>query len=190
MSHSLACLLDNLLTQQLCAWQGRVYSRSMGAGLRRNFMPHAPLFAGLPRFDAAAAAACATVRQFDEAITRRSFGFPTVDAYYQASGSSQRLATVARPLLCVQAADDPIAVDAAVPRAAAAANPHVALVVTPSGGHLGWIAGGDATGAPWPYEGVLQWFGALAEEVYDARRKDGGASAAAAGRAMAAAGRE
>jgi hypothetical protein len=168
----------------------------MGDSLRRVFLPHATLFAGDTRFDGAAAAAAKTVRDFDDAITRRSFGFPDVDAYYRASGSSQRLAAVALPLLCVQAADDPIAVDAAVPRDIAAANPNVALIVTPSGGHLGWLAsagdgmssaGGGATGAPWPYEGVLQWFAAVAAEAVE--EKQAGA-AAAGGRQMAAAGRK
>ncbi len=168
----------------------------MGDSLRRVFLPHASLFAGDMRFNARGAADAKTVRDFDDAITRRSFGFPDVDAYYRASGSSQRLPAVRVPLLCVQAADDPIAVDAAVPRAAAAANPNVAMIVTPSGGHLGWMAaagdgvhtaGGGATGAPWPYEGVLQWFAAVAAEAVAAEDKQ---AAGGAARAMAAAGRE
>ena len=144
---------------------GRVYSRSMGKGLARVFQPHAALFEGLPRFDVAAASAAATVREFDEAVTRRSFGFASVDLYYAACGSGARLAHVAVPLLCVAAADDPIAVDAAVPRAEVARNPHAALVVTPSGGHLGWmVAGASPFGRPAPYAGVLQWLGAIVEE--------------------------
>jgi predicted alpha/beta-fold hydrolase len=91
------------------------------------------------------------------------------------------------PLLCVQAADDPIAVDAAVPRAAAAANPNVALVVTPSGGHLGWITvEAGATGAPGPDQGVLEWFAAAEAEWVAARAAS---SRGQEGRAMASAGR-
>jgi predicted alpha/beta-fold hydrolase len=169
--------------------QGRVYSKSMGDGLRRIFAPHAALFAGLPRFDAAGALVCRTVREFDEAITRRTFGFASVDDYYRASGSAARLPSVMVPLLCVQAKDDPIAVDAAVPREAAAANPNVALVVTPSGGHLGWITvEGGATGAPGPDQGVLEWF-AAAEAEWVAARSDAAASRGQEGRAMASAGR-
>ena len=160
----------------------------MGDGLRRIFAPHAALFAGLPRFDAAGASACRTVREFDEAITRRAFGFASVDDYYRASGSAARLPAVAVPLLCVQARDDPIAIDDAVPRAAAAANPNVALVVTPSGGHLGWItAEAGATGAPGPYRGVLEWFSAVEAELAAAK---GGVDAASRGRELASAGRE
>ena len=162
----------------------------MGDGLRRIFEPHAALFAGLPRFDAAGALKCRTVREFDEAITRRSFGFASVDDYYRASGSAARLPSVAVPLLCVQAADDPIAIDAAVPRAAVAANPNVALVVTPSGGHLGWITEeAGATGAPGPYRGVLEWFEAVVAET---QRSDGDGDAVSRGREreLASAGRE
>ena len=152
---------------------GRVYSRSMGASLRRVFAPHEALFRGLDHIDVAGTSAAQTVRQFDEAMTRRTFGFPSVDAYYQSSGSKDRLPHVAIPLLCVQAADDPIAVDEAIPRAAAAANPHVALVVTPSGGHLGWqAANGSPFGSPWPYDGVLQWLTALTQEVVQARASE------------------
>ena len=72
------------------------------------------------------------------------------------------------PLLCVAAVDDPIAVDAAVPRSSIASNPLAALVVTPSGGHLGWVSsgqGGGLSGAPWPYEGVLQWLSLVVAEA-------------------------
>jgi predicted alpha/beta-fold hydrolase len=153
---------------------GRVYSRSMGKGLRKIFTPHAHLFDASTPVDAAAALRCSTVRGFDDAVTRRSFGFASVDDYYAQSGSASKLPRVRIPLLCLQAADDPIAVDAAVPRAAIAANPHVALVVSCAGGHLGWVeAAGSPLGAPWPNKGVLQWLQARAGEL-----KTGGEAAA------------
>ena len=94
-----------LCDQALERGMGRIYSRAMGAGMRRLFAPHEALFRGGASrgFDAALASRAATVRDFDEAITRRCFGFPTVDAYYRASGSRYKLPAVAVPLLCVQA---------------------------------------------------------------------------------------
>lgn len=154
---------------------GPVYSRSMGNGLRRVFQPHASLFRGHPQVDPDAVPLCRTVREFDEAVTRRTFGFASVDEYYAKSGSHLKLPHVAVPLLCIQARDDPIAVDAAIPRAAVASNPHVALVVTPSGGHLGWIhAQGSPFGAPWGYTGVLQWLKARHQELLGDREGKGG----------------
>ena len=59
----------------------------------------------------------------------------------------------------------PLALDEAVPREAIAGNAHAALVVTPSGGHLGWMGSeGGIRGAPWPYAGAVEWLVAAAAE--------------------------
>ena len=42
---------------------------------------------------------------------------------------------------CLQAADDPIAPKEAIPFKALADNPNCVLVLTPTGGHLGWCSG-------------------------------------------------
>lgn len=125
----------------------------MGSGMRRLFAPHEGLFrAESKKFDWKLATNAKTVRDFDEAITRRSFGFPTVDAYYEASGSFRRIPGVQVPLICVQAEDDPIAVKEAIPYEAIRRNENVLLLTTKSGGHLGWVAMGEggATGAQQP----------------------------------------
>ena len=102
------------------------------------------------------------MRDFDEAVTRVTFGFPSVDAYYAASSSRNVISDVKTPLLVVQARDDPIAVSSATPRYAIAASEHVLLVETESGGHLGWSAGEEAPfGAPWPDVGAMQFLEAV-----------------------------
>jgi predicted alpha/beta-fold hydrolase len=133
----------------------RVYDANLARSLRTIFRKHAHLWedegatAGKP-FKPALAADAATIREFDDAITRVSFGFESVDAYYRASGSAARVGGVSIPLLCLQAEDDPIAPAAAIPRAGLAANPHCVLATTARGGHLGWCAGpGGPTAAPW-----------------------------------------
>lgn len=50
---------------------------------------------------------CRSVRAFDAAFTAPQLGFPSPDAYYRAASLAPRLARVARPLLCLCAADDP-----------------------------------------------------------------------------------
>ena len=64
-----------------------------------------------------------------------------MDAYYAGSSSSLSIPHVRVPLLIIQAADDPIAPVEAIPFEAIQANPESLLVVTPSGGHLGWCSG-------------------------------------------------
>jgi len=85
-----------------------------------------------------------TIRSIDEAITRRCFGFATVDDYYANASSDQRLHQVDVPLLLINAADDPIAYlgpaggKLLLPSDALASNGNLALVLTQEGGHLGW----------------------------------------------------
>jgi predicted alpha/beta-fold hydrolase len=144
---------------------GTVYSRSMAGNMRKLFAPHAHLFAGLPNYDRKLVESARTVRDFDEAVTRVTFGFPSVDAYYDASSSRRLIGNVKVPLLVVQAKDDPIAVRSAVPRDVirnVGPDANVILVETESGGHLGWSAGEEAPfGAPWPDVGAMQFLEAV-----------------------------
>lgn len=72
-----------------------------------------------------------------------------MDAYYAGSSSALSVPLVTIPLLCVQADNDPISPRAAIPFDAIAANPNTALVLTPTGGHLGWTAGPDGLFGTW-----------------------------------------
>lgn len=89
-----------------------------------------------------------------------------MDDYYQNSGSRLAIPNVRIPLLCIQAADDPIAVDKAIPREAIRNNPNCMLVVTPSGGHLGWIAGeGAPFNAPWSDLASMEWIKSVLQQL-------------------------
>jgi len=93
---------------------------------------------------------------------RVSFGWPSVDAYYAGSSSSLSVPNVAVPLLVIQAEDDPIAPVEAIPTDALRQNPNCILVVTPSGGHLGWCSGETGVrGAPWSDGAIVQYLGAV-----------------------------
>mmetsp|Transcript_14804 Transcript_14804/g.48502 ORF Transcript_14804/g.48502 Transcript_14804/m.48502 type:complete len:516 (-) Transcript_14804:72-1619(-) len=144
----------------------KVYNPFMADGLRRLVVPNASLFRGLEPFDIDRALTAETVREFDDAITRISFGFETVDDYYVYSGSCHRVANVGVPTLCLNADDDPVSAYDAIPHAALLANPNCTSVVTPGGGHLGWIAGETAPGgAPWCDAATLEWFEAVRVEL-------------------------
>jgi predicted alpha/beta-fold hydrolase len=62
------------------------------------------------------AANARSVRDFDEGLTRVSFGFKSVDDYYSNSSSSDSIKNVSIPLLCIQADNDPIAPSRGIPR--------------------------------------------------------------------------
>lgn len=57
----------------------------------------------------------------------RGAGFKSVEQYYAAAGSHQRVAGVKVPLLVIQAEDDPIAPIAGTPVKALHDNPHCIL---------------------------------------------------------------
>ena len=58
----------------------------------------------------------------------------------------------------LQAHTDPIAPARCIPRKAIQENPVFSLVITPAGGHLGWVSGPTAPfGAPWTDAAVVQW---------------------------------
>lgn len=143
---------------------GKIYSQAMAKNMRKLFAPHENLFAGLPKYKPELVKSAKTVRDFDEAITRVTFGFPSVDAYYEYSGSKNKIHNVAIPLMTVQALDDPIAISSSIPRKAIESNPNVILIETESGGHLGWEAGPEAPfGAPWPDALVMKFFHSIIE---------------------------
>uniref|UniRef100_J3LFB3 AB hydrolase-1 domain-containing protein n=2 Tax=Oryza brachyantha TaxID=4533 RepID=J3LFB3_ORYBR len=161
-----------------------VYDRALAKALRNIFKKHALLFEGLEgEYNISKAANARSVRDFDEGLTRVSFGFKSVDDYYSNSSSSDSIKNVSIPLLCIQADNDPIAPSRGIPRedikvvitwstmpnwrviflfphcqepkivknpTKIKANPNCLLIVTPQGGHLGWVAGEDAPfGCPW-----------------------------------------
>jgi|TARA_B110000967_G_scaffold208367_1_gene260312 predicted alpha/beta-fold hydrolase len=162
---------------------GTVYSRAMATNMRSLFQPHEHLFAGLPQYDCELVAAAKSVRDFDEAVTRVTFGFPSVDTYYAESSSRHIIQHVKRPLLVVQAKDDPIAVRSSVPRDAirnmTATGANTILVETEHGGHLGWSAGCEAPfGAPWPDIGAMQFLEAVRKGTHLEGSRGAGEAAA------------
>ncbi len=82
-----------MLTCRPCVRSRRsIYDTNLAKSLRTIFMRHARLFDGIGgEYQPELAANCRTIRDFDDAITRVSFGWPSVDAYYAGSGSAQVL---------------------------------------------------------------------------------------------------
>ncbi|KAL6182793.1 hypothetical protein ACLB2K_044206 [Fragaria x ananassa] len=136
-----------------------VYDKALSYALCKIFKKHALLFEDMGgEYNIPLAANAKSVRDFDEGLTRVSFGFKSADDYYSNSSSSNSIKSVCTPLLCIQAANDPIAPNRGIPRGDIQDNPNCMLIVTPQGGHLGWVAGAEAPfGCPWTDPTVMDF---------------------------------
>lgn len=78
--HALVCPIDPVLMQAISddnfhVGFNRIYDKNLARSLRNIFRRHAHLFKGLEdKYDLDLAANCTSIRAFDDAITRRTFG--------------------------------------------------------------------------------------------------------------------
>jgi hypothetical protein len=80
-------------------------------------------------------------REFDDAATAPMHGFGDAADYYARSSSRAFLPRIRVPTLLLHAADDPFLPAASFPHAEAAANAFIHALMTPTGGHVGFIEG-------------------------------------------------
>ena len=77
----------------------RIYDRNLAASLSNIYKRHEHLLEGIGgEYQLELAANCKTIRDFDDAITRVSFGWPNVDAYY--AGEAPLFCLLAVCILC------------------------------------------------------------------------------------------
>lgn len=110
--------------------------------LRKKALTKAARFPG--QFDTARIAAARTLRAYDDALTAPLHGFADAADYYAKSSAGRFLDGVARPLLVVNAEDDPMVPGASLPHAKLRENPHIEARISPAGGHVGFL-----DGPPW-----------------------------------------
>ncbi|GJU25202.1 embryogenesis-associated protein EMB8-like protein [Tanacetum coccineum] len=130
-----------LAVEELHKGFNKVYDRILGASLSKVFSRHALLFEGIEGdYNISIARNSRSCRDFDESHTRVAFGLKSADDFYQKLSSSDAIKNVCRPLLCIQE------------------NPNCMLIVTPKGGHLGWVAGTESPfGTPWTDPVVMEF---------------------------------
>jgi abhydrolase domain-containing protein 1/3 len=88
------------------------------------------------------AAKANTIRQFDDAVIAPMFGYKNVGHYYHASSIVEKpFECIKTPLLCLSADDDPFSPTEQIPTERIKNCDNVALLLTHTGGHVGFLEG-------------------------------------------------
>ena len=88
-------------------------------------------------------------RDFDDAFTAPLHGFASAEDYWARCSALGFLSAIQVPTLILNAADDPFLSTGCFPRAAAAGNARLSLVIPAHGGHVGFVGGGACDGEYW-----------------------------------------
>ena len=149
----------------------RLYQWNFVRDLRRRLRRKARLFPD--HYTTTRLPGIRTVRQFDDAYTAPLSGFRDAADYYHRASSLRVIANARRPTLIITAEDDPFIPVETFRSPAVVHNPHVTLVITPHGGHCGFISArpGRAPGDDgyWAEQAVLRFAAAALERSPEAK---------------------
>lgn len=126
-------------------WLRQVYSKAMGANMRRLVLRHEKWVRPLLNWeDLNTNQAGFTLFEFDALVTSQLAvngykPFRTAYDFYRTAGAAGYVDGVRIPLLSISAADDPIVDSGAEPTAKAATNPNLVFASVRHGGHLGFF---------------------------------------------------
>jgi uncharacterized protein len=107
------------------------------------------------RYTARDLAGLHSVIGIDDRITAPSFGFGNAENYYRTQSALGFLGAIRVPVLLIQSKDDSFVPFAAFQSEAVRSNPHIDLLATEHGGHVGFIA--RQPPRLWLDETVIQW---------------------------------
>ncbi|KAM5367873.1 hypothetical protein ACJZ2D_009784 [Fusarium nematophilum] len=139
-----------------------VYLRALATNLKELFKGHKDAIQKYTELDYDHIQSVTYLHEFDRAVQCPSFGYPTEDTYYRDASCSDAILAIRIPYLAINATDDPIAVDGAIPYQEFKANPYTVLCTTSLGGHLGWFEPG---GGRWHAKPVTNFLNHMAFNV-------------------------
>jgi hypothetical protein len=159
----LAPCVDHLQRGAARAYQSYLL-RGLKAGLRRKHGP-VPL---PPDADLGAALAAGNFRDFDNAYTAPCNDYADAEDYYERASCGQYLEGIRVPTRIIHALDDPMMVPEIVPDPSSLPET-VELLVSPRGGHVGFVAAGQS-GVPrmWLEHSLPEWLNARLQPAKDA----------------------
>lgn len=119
----------------------RILNRNLANSLIATFERNQQVYDDKEWVDKCAILRSRTIREFDDNFTAKSFGYRDAWDYYESVAIHEKLPRFPVPTLCLSSADDPFQPITGIPIDAAKQSDHVAIVVTPRGGHIGFLEG-------------------------------------------------
>ncbi|XP_059144373.1 phospholipase ABHD3-like isoform X2 [Physella acuta] len=107
-----------------------------------------------------------SIKDFDERFTSKLFGYDSVDHYYTEASLHTKVHALAKPVLCLSAADDPFSPEHSIPMAEAEQNDNIAIVKTSHGGHIGFLEGTFPRDRSYMYRWFKQYVSAVFEQGF------------------------
>ena len=102
------------------------------------------------------------IKDFDEIITSKIFGFKSPDDYYRNVSCVHDMHNINIPLLCISAKDDQICFKEGIPYDDIKLNEHIALIVTSHGTHSCFIENNGIFGLrQWIPKPIISYFKAI-----------------------------
>ncbi|PVH81676.1 AB-hydrolase YheT [Cadophora sp. DSE1049] len=144
-------------------WLGReIYSKTMGANMKKLIERHHDEASKNPALDFEKIRNVKYLHEFDREVQGPTWGYPTEGAYYRDASSTDSLFSIRIPLFAINAKDDPIAVDEALPYEEVKQTPYAVLCTTSLGGHLSWF---EIGGHRWHARPAVNFLNKMAFEV-------------------------
>jgi len=106
-----------------------------------------------------------TLQEYDEKITRRLWGYKTIEEYYDEASGKHVLENIAIPFLVLQSLDDPIIPKDVIPYRSFLDNPNMILATTHTGGHIAWMEGMDPTGKSWADHACVEFVHSILDHL-------------------------
>ncbi|CAM9223846.1 unnamed protein product [Discosporangium mesarthrocarpum] len=147
---------------------GALYSTALATGIKRELQKHKnnEFLRRRKGLDIRGGMDAVTVSDYDQAMIIPMWGYKDVEEYHTDASSCRYVDHVRSPLLCVNAADDPICQPCLWPLEACRGNPEVIFVSTRAGGHIGWGEGINPWARPsWADTLIVEYISALLLET-------------------------
>jgi hypothetical protein len=143
----------------------RLYEWNFLRGLLARYERKAKLFPGI-YVSRKAIGPVRSIREFDNKILARYWGFRDADDYYDRAAAARVVDRIAVPTLILHAQDDPFIRLLPETRAKLLANPHVTFIETRHGGHCAYLSRDPGNEVHWAEATVMRFLLAVTDEPH------------------------